>query len=366
MLILRAKTSINMLSLFLFQPTAVIQSYGAWKTMPKIAKNKKLSKSKSPTKRAPRKGSKKFLFLFAVLGLFIAADLISVLYNKSNEAKVITVQKIQEFSGDNQASGTFKGWDILALPNAIALTDQGQNRILVFDRDGKLLNKIDSDKAGAPPFKEPSCLTSDSNGNIYVMDTWNTMIRGFNSNGDSILKLDLSAKSFYGPRGLAWDNNAFVIADTGSHRIAKVTLDGSVAGAWGSRGSGKGMFNNPYEVATDGHSNYYVVDRDNNRIEVLDSQGRFVREIRIGAPPTAEAVDPQRKLLYVTSQDGQFVKAYDLDGKFIGNLTEAGQKGQPLSGINALSVFPDGDIAALRDGSRVQIYHTVPTPEKPQ
>ncbi len=301
-----------------------------------------------------------------ILGLFISADLISVLYNKSNEAKIITVQKIQEFTGDSQASGAFKGWDILALPNAIALTDQGQSRILLFDRQGKFLSKIDQDQSGPPPFKEPSCLTADSNGNLYVMDTWNTMIRGFNTKGDSILKLDLSAKSFYGPRGLAWDNNAFVIADTGSHRVAKVSPDGTVSGAWGSRGSGKVMFNNPYEVATDGHSNYYVVDRDNNRIEVLDSQGRFVREIRIGAPPTAEAIDPERKLLYVSSMDGQFVKVFDLDGKFIGSVSELGQKGQPLTGINALSVFPDGDILALRDGSRVQIYHTVPTPEKTQ
>jgi DNA-binding beta-propeller fold protein YncE len=336
--------------------------------MPKTAKKKSSSsKGKATPKPAARKGSKKILFLFGILGLFITADLISVIYNKANEAKVISVQKVQEFTGDGQASGAFKGWDILALPNnTVALTDQGQNRILLFDRQGKFLFKIDQEQSGLPPFKEPSCLTADPNGNLYVMDTWNTMIRGFNSNGDSTLKLDMSAKGFYGPRGLAWDNNAFVIADTGSHRVAKVSLDGNTVGAWGTRGSGKGMFNNPYEIATDGHSNYYVVDRDNNRIQVLDSQGRFVREIRVGAPPTAEAIDPQRRLLYVTSQDGQFVKVYDLEGKYIGAVFEAGQKGQALSGIGALSVFPDGDIAMLRDGSRVQIYHTVPTPEKTQ
>jgi DNA-binding beta-propeller fold protein YncE len=335
--------------------------------MPKAAKKKISSKGRSPVKPAPRKGSKKILFLFVILGLFITADLISVIYNKANEAKVITVQKVQEFSGNGQASGAFKGWDILALPNnTVALTDQGQNWILLFDRQGKFLFKIDDEQAGPPPFKEPSCLTADPNGNLYVMDTWNTMIRGFNSTGGSTLKLDLSAKGFYGPRGLAWDNNAFVIADTGSHRVAKVALDGSTTAAWGTRGSGKVMFNNPYEIATDGQSNYYVVDRDNNRIQVLDSQGRFVREIRVGAPPTAEAIDPQRKLLYVTSQDGQFVKVYDLEGKFVGVVSEAGQKGQPLSGIGAISVFPDGNIAALRDGTRVQIYQTVPTPEKTQ
>ncbi len=334
----------------------------SWQRSPR----RKTYLKETPAKSGARKGSKKFLVLFGFLVLFFYANNISFFYNQANKAKVISFQKVQEYTGDGPASGPFKGWDILALPNAIALTDQGQNRILLFDRQGKFLDKIDQEQSGLPPFKEPSCLTADSSGNLYVMDTWNTMIRGFNTNGDSILNLDLSAKGFYGPRGLAWDNNAFLIADTGSHRVAKVSLDGNVTGAWGSRGSGKVMFNNPYEIATDGHSTYYVVDRDNNRIEVLDPQGKFIREIRIGAPPTAEAIDPQKKLLYVSSTDGQFVKVFDLDGKFIGSVSEVGQKGQPLSGINALSVFPDGEIAALRDGSRVQIYQTVPTPDKTQ
>jgi hypothetical protein len=120
------------------------------------------------------------------------------------------------------------------------------------------------------------------------------------------------------------------------------------------------MFNNPYEVATDGRSNYYVVDRDNNRIQVLDSQGRYVREIRIGSAPTAEAIDLQKKWLYVSSLDGRFVKVYTLEGKFIGNLTEAGLKGQGVPDINALTILGDGDIAAIRGGNRVLIFHPLP------
>jgi DNA-binding beta-propeller fold protein YncE len=144
--------------------------------------------------------------------------------------------------------------------------------------------------------------------------------------------------------------------------LAKVNLDGALAGAWGTRGSGKGDFDNPYQVVTDGQGHYFVVDRDNNRIQVLDSLGHFIREIRIGAAPTAETIDPQKKWIFVSSLDGRFVKVFNLEGKFIGNMVESGQKGQGISDITAMTVLGNGDIAALGGGSRVFIFRPMPPP----
>jgi sugar lactone lactonase YvrE len=184
---------------------------------------------------------------------------------------------------------------------------------------------------------------------------------GFNSAGDSILNLNFSDKGFYGPRGAAWNNNSFVIADTGSHRVAKVSLDGNVTAAWGTHGSGKVMFNNPIEVALDGEGNYYVVDQGNNRIQCLDSQGHYVREIGVGAPPSSEAIDLQRKLLFVSSSDGHFVKVFTLKGKFVGTMTEAGKKGTPMPDFRALSIMDNGDIVASNE-AKIFVYHPVATP----
>jgi len=330
--------------------------------MAKSVKKKSISKAKTSGKGSARPRSKKFMILFVIAGLILLAELVTFIGNKANEAKEVTVQKTLEFSGENTLSGPFKAWDLMAFGSGLAVSDQGQNRILLFDRQSKLLDSITQDQAGEPGFKEPSCLTSDPSGNLYVMDTWNGLIRGFSPNGDSILKLDLNGKGFYGPRGIVWDNNAFIIADTGSHRVVKVAVDGNILGAWGTRGSGKTNFNNPYQAITDGSGNYYIVDRDNDRIQVLDTQGKPEREIKIGSAPTAEAIDLKKKWLYVSSLDGRFVKVYSLEGKFIGNLSEAGQKGQPIPDINALAVFSDGDIAALRGGNHILIYHIVPTP----
>lgn len=328
--------------------------------MPKPAP-KKSKTSKTPAAGA-KKGSKKFLILFLLVGAVLLGELLSYALKKANEAKEVTVQKTQEFTGDATKAGGFKAWDMALYAGNLALSDQAKKRLLILDRQGSLVAEIGGKSAGATEFNEPSCLTSDASGNLYVMDTWNGLIRGFDAKQKPFFRLDLSGKGFYGPRGLAWDDNTFLIADTGSHRVVKLSTDGSISGAWGTRGSGKGQYNNPYQVVTDGKGQCFVVDRDNDRIQVLDKQGHFVREIGLGVPPTAEAVDLEKQRLYVSSQEGRFVKAYSLEGKYIGSLVEAGQKGQSIPDINALCVLPGGDLALLQGGTRILIYRIVPTP----
>ncbi|HVZ80374.1 MAG TPA: NHL repeat-containing protein [bacterium] len=328
-----------------------------------MAKAKKTAKSKKPAKMAKgKKGNRKFTFLFLLVLLLLVAELISYVMKKANEAKVINVQKIQEING-NATSGTgFKAWDMVPYAGGLALTDQTSSRILFLDLQGNQTGEISGKTEGAPPFKEPSGLTVDASGDLFVMDTWNTLIRGFGPDHKPILRIDLSDKRYYGPRGLAWDHNSFLVADTGSHRLARIGEDGTQMGAWGTRGSSKGQFDNPYDVVLDDHGNAFVVDRENDRIQVLDGQGKFVREIALGAQPTAEAIDPAQKTLYVSSQEGRFVKAFSLEGKYIGMVAEAGQKDPSIPDINALCVLPNGDLALLQGGTRILIEHILPPP----
>jgi sugar lactone lactonase YvrE len=299
--------------------------------------------------------------IFVVVGLFVMVSIILTVLRKANEAKEVNVQKTQEINGSVPGTG-FKAWDLMSYGNGLALSDQSLNRILLLDLQGNKIAEISGKNAGLPEFKEPSCLTKDPTGNLFVMDTWNGLIRGYDPKGKAILKLDLNGKGYYGPRGLAWDKNSFLIADTGSHRLAKITLDGSLEGAWGNRGSGKIQFNNPYQVVGDGQGNAFVVDRDNDRIQVLDGQGKFVREIALGAQPTAEAIDLAKKIIYISSLDGRFVKAFSLEGKYVGQVVEAGQKGQSIPDVNALCVLPTGDLALLQGGNRILIEHILPPP----
>ncbi len=325
----------------------------------------KRTQRKSSLKKTKGKGGRRSGKLIAVIliffGFLLLAEMVSIVINKANTSKQVFVQDILDFSGADQPCGPFKAWDVMALPDSrIVISDQGNKRLLVFDAQGKFLQEIGQKQAGPTTISEFSCLASDASGNIYVMDTWNALIRGFDAKGKPVLSVDLNGKGFYGPRGLAWDGSNFAIADTGSHRTVKVAPSGAILASWGQHGSGKNGFNSPYQVVFDGQGHYDVVDRDNNRIQVLDTEGHFQRPISLGDPPQAEAVDLSRHILYVTSQDGKFVRAYTTDGKLMGVLVQGDPKNpHPLPGMTALSVLPNGDLVTVQT-DRVAIYHSLP------
>ncbi len=327
--------------------------------MPKATSKKASRRKKTSASRKNPNSKKMVLFILALVGVILLIEAVSFFEGQVNASKDLPVQSVMEIGGDSLPSGPFKAWDVLVTPdNRIALSDQTQNRILILDSQGKFLTQFGQKQAGDPPFKEVSCLAADASGDVYVIDPWTGTIRGFDPKGRLMAKISLDGKGFYGPRGIAWDKGSFLIADTGSHRLVKLSSSGNVDAAWGQRGSGKGNFDNPTQVAVDAQNNYYVVDQQNNRIQVLDSEGHFVREISLGAQPSAEAVDAKKKWIYVSSTDGKFVRAYTLEGKLMGNLVD-GDKKQPVQNVNSLSVLGDGDLLAAKL-DRLVVYHFLP------
>ena len=55
--------------------------------------------------------------------------------------------------------------------------------------------------------------------------------------------------------------------------------------SWGERGTGPGQFNTPHAIAIDRNDNVYVGDRTNRRIQVFDTEGKFLRMFTIDVPP---------------------------------------------------------------------------------
>jgi DNA-binding beta-propeller fold protein YncE len=77
---------------------------------------------------------------------------------------------------------------------------------------------------------------------------------------------------FNAPLGVAVDAAGFIyVADTGNHRIQKLTADGAFVAQWGGMGSEPGQFNAPSGIAVDGQGRVYVTDTGNGRVQVLDT-----------------------------------------------------------------------------------------------
>jgi hypothetical protein len=56
----------------------------------------------------------------------------------------------------------------------------------------------------------------------------------------------------------------------------------------GENGTGPGQFRLPHAIAVDRSNNVYVGDRSNRRIQVFDTDGKFLRMFSIDVPPDSK------------------------------------------------------------------------------
>jgi sugar lactone lactonase YvrE len=140
----------------------------------------------------------------------------------------------------------------------------------------------------------PSSITIDPAGNLYVMEEQNSAIRRITPNGQvttfsgrphnytpSFMDGTASVARFNLASGIAIDKDGILfVADRENHRIRKVTPDGSVTTVAGTGEFGNvdgpatsAAFALPSGVAVDGSGNIYVADEANNSIRLISPDG---------------------------------------------------------------------------------------------
>jgi DNA-binding beta-propeller fold protein YncE len=115
-----------------------------------------------------------------------------------------------------------------------------------------------------------------------------------------------------------------------------------VLATWGTSGNGDGQFNDPTSVAVDPTTNkVFVADPRNKRIQVFDSNGKFLTKWVIpewGQPAGFEdlATDSNAGRLYASSTHMDAVLVFDLNGTRNGSLTP--KPPDKLEGPSALAL----------------------------
>ncbi len=179
-----------------------------------------------------------------------------------------------------------------------------------------------------------------NNGVVYIADTNNHAVRSVDRNGIIRTYAGRGVAGFGGdgdyasnalfrlPQGLAFDNKSnLYVADTGNHRIRKISPDAlliTIAGTFESGFSADGQqalssrFNGPTGVAADSIGNVYIADNGNHRIRMIRPDG------------------------IVNTIAGNGVAGFNGDG--IGNLSL-------LSSPNSISVDADDRIVVADSGN---------------
>jgi ribosomal protein S11 len=149
-------------------------------------------------------------------------------------------------------------------------------------------------------FDYPSGITMDTNGNLYVSDTDNQTIRKLTPVGTNWVTSTIAGSViigagstdatgtnalFFEPSGITLDSAGnLYVADTDNDTIRKLTpvemkwVVSTIAGAVQSTGSTDGtnraaLFNNPSDISADGLGNLYVADTSNDTIRKMTPLG---------------------------------------------------------------------------------------------
>lgn len=170
-------------------------------------------------------------------------------------------------------------WPLIGSMPAKPIQDK---TILIIDKDnGKLINSW-----GENLFIMPHGLTVDDKNNIWVTDVGLHQVFKFSYDGRILMKLGKArvpgqnSLHFNMPTDIAVaKSGTFYVSDGyGNSRIIKFSANGKYLFEWGKKGNKDGEFNIPHAIALDKNENVYVADRENNRIQVFDSTGRFIKQ----------------------------------------------------------------------------------------
>ena len=280
-------------------------------------------------------------------------------------------------------------------------------QLLEFAPNGDFLREIGRDLYG---WSFAHSVRIDKDDNIWAIDKGSDMIIKFNQAGRVQWVFGRRKESadgaepwehvtppqpprdgmFRQPTDVAWDSQGNIYITDGyvNSRVAKFDKNGDWVMSWGEPGTGPGQFRLPHAIAIDKNDNIYVGDRTNRRVQVFDTNGKYLREWKIDIPPdyrtravngeTPKAGDmsgvgapnslcmtpgPNQVLFLGESTWPARIFKVTLDGRVLGVVGKAGRNLKQFSGGHALACPSENEIYVAESSNwRVQKLMLHPTP----
>jgi sugar lactone lactonase YvrE len=274
-------------------------------------------------------------------------------------------------------------------PRGVAVAQDGS--IYIVEERGHRLVKLNA--AGVPQwtigepgqagsdnshFFGPQDVAVDSAGRVYTVEAWgNHRVQIFNPDGTYYATLGTGWGTgnyqFKNPSGITIDRNGNIyVADSGNHRVqiynsSRVYV--ATLGVTGVSGSDNSHFNQPNDVAVDSNGTIYVADEGNHRVQVFNSSRQYVRTIGGGGTgsdfghfsdwgPHRLAVDSQNRL-YVTDAGNTRVQVFDSTGAYLTTIGGSnGKRSSQFRHVIGIAVGPDGNVytAEAFNNHRIQKF----------
>jgi DNA-binding beta-propeller fold protein YncE len=161
----------------------------------------------------------------------------------------------------------------------ILVFHRGRHPLVCFDATGKYLRSWGDDV-----IHTAHGLRIDREDNVWVTDIGNHRVFKFDPAGKLLLSLGTGKPGagdgeFNKPTDVAFGTGGeFYVSDGyGNTRVLKFSAGGKLLKSWGTAGKGPGEFNLPHAIVVDSRGRVLVGDRENNRIQVFDSEGLLLK-----------------------------------------------------------------------------------------
>src|SRR4029079_963824 len=193
-------------------------------------------------------------------------------------------------------------------------------------KNGRLLRSW-----GEGMFVFPHGAAVDREGNLWVTDARGEAGKGhqvfkFSPDGKVLMTLGKAGVSGSGPALFDQPTDVVVAPNgdifvTDSHRggknnrIVRYSKDGAFIKEWGSKGSAPGQISEPHTIAIDSRGRLFVGDRENNRIQIFDQDGKLLDQWRQFGRPSGIAIT-RDDVIYVADSEsgGRDPGAHELPG----------------------------------------------------
>jgi DNA-binding beta-propeller fold protein YncE len=232
------------------------------------------------------------------------------------------------------------------------LLNRGPQPIMEFDENEKFIRWM-----GEGLFTRTHGLRLDRDGNLWVTDVGAHIVVKLSPQGETLLTLgakghpgEWNATDHYlrEPNDLAFGRNGdvFVVQGhtpgRGDPRVLKFDKNGNFIKSWGGYGAEPGKFNVAHGIAVDAKGQLWVADRENQRIQIFDQDGTFVREIKYAGLPCSLEIG-KRYIYMVNGFAGQLLRL-DLNGKVLAAVGKPGKELGEFGEAHFVAVSPKGDI----------------------
>jgi DNA-binding beta-propeller fold protein YncE len=233
--------------------------------------------------------------------------------------------------------------------------NRGPQPLVEFDANGKFIRAF-----GEGLFTRTHGLRFDRDGNIWVTDVGAHIVVKLNPQGQTLLTLGTKgepgtwdeatgSRRLNQPNDIAFSRggDVFIVQGhtpgaSGDPRVLKFDKGGRFIKSWGGKGKEPGKFDVAHGIAIDAKGLLWVADRENQRIQIFDADGNFIKELKYAGLPCA--LDIGSQYIYMVNGFAGQVLRLDLNGTVLAATGKPGKGVGEFGEAHAIAVSPRGEL----------------------